>query len=137
MSFTQHTVIVVLYQVLLSLRRKTITSRTKVVTITVQTLPSILTLCRLTFSSNCSMHSAGWTRSPSGVPQKAKDSSTSCHKQTVDSMNQVALESYASNSEITETKYINISRKHKQQNIQSQVQSVSEKNLTTMDDATF
>lgn len=52
-------------------------------------------------------------------------------------MNQVALESYASNSEITETKYINISRKHKQQNIQSQVQSVSEKNLTTMDDATF
>ena len=55
-----------------------LTSRTKVVTITVHTLPSMLTLWRLTCSSNCCMASAGWTKSPSGVAQKSKDSFTSC-----------------------------------------------------------
>lgn len=62
------------------------TSRTKTVTITVQTLPSIFTLWRLTFSSSWCMQSAGWTKSPSGVPQKSKESFTSCKQRNQSSI---------------------------------------------------
>lgn len=67
-----------LFSVIPSSIDKISTSRTKVVTITVQTLPSILTLWRRTCSSNWCMHSTGWTESPLEEPQKLKDFSTSC-----------------------------------------------------------
>ena len=60
--------------------KKCPTSRTKVVTMTVQTLPSMLTLCHLTCSSNCFMQSAGVITSPSGESQNLKELSTSCNQ---------------------------------------------------------
>ena len=55
-----------------------VTSSTNVVTMTVQTLPSMFTLWRRTCSRSLCIHSAGWTASPSAVPQKENDRSTSC-----------------------------------------------------------
>lgn len=55
-----------------------VTSRTNVVTITVVTFPSILTLWRLTCSSNWCMHSAGWMLLPLAEFQEMKELSTSC-----------------------------------------------------------
>lgn len=54
------------------------TSRTRMVTNTVHTLPSTLTLWRRTCSRSWCMHSTGWKISPSRVPQKVNVLSNSC-----------------------------------------------------------